>query len=81
MLKYNVVLNGLRNSLLVAPMPTASTSQIMGFNESFEPFTNNLFKRKTLSGEFVVMNKYLIRDLIKMDMWNKTMKDTIMLHE
>ena len=80
-LKYNVVLNGLRNSLLVAPMPTASTSQIMGFNESFEPFTNNLFKRKTLSGEFIVMNKYLIRDLIKMGKWNKAMKDTIMLHE
>ena len=80
-LKYEVVLNGLRNSLLVAPMPTASTSQIMGFNESFEPFTNNLFKRKTLSGEFIVMNKYLIRDLISMNLWNTQMKDKIMLHE
>lgn len=80
-LKEEVVINGLRNSLLVAPMPTASTSQIMGFNESFEPFTNNLFKRKTLSGEFVVMNKYLIRELISMNLWNNKMKDTILLHE
>ena len=80
-LKYDVVLNGLRNSLLVAPMPTASTSQIMGFNESFEPFTNNLFKRKTLSGEFVVMNKYLISDLISRGLWNNKMKDTILLNE
>jgi ribonucleotide reductase alpha subunit len=80
-LKYDVVLNGLRNSLLVAPMPTASTSQIMGFNESFEPFTNNLFKRKTLSGEFVVMNKYLISDLVSRGLWNNKMKDTILLNE
>ena len=80
-LKHDVVLNGLRNSLLVAPMPTASTSQIMGFNESFEPFTNNLFKRKTLSGEFVVMNKYLISDLISRGLWNNKMKDTILLNE
>ena len=80
-LKEEVVNNGLRNSLLIAPMPTASTSQIMGFNESFEPFTNNLFKRKTLSGEFVVMNKYLIRELISMNLWNTKMKDTILLHE
>ena len=72
---------GVRNSLLVAPMPTASTSQIMGFNESFEPFTNNLFKRKTLSGEFVVMNKYLISDLISRGLWNNKMKDTILLNE
>jgi len=55
---------GIRNSLLISPMPTASTSQIMGFNESFEPFTNNIFQRKTLSGEFIIINKYLIRDLI-----------------
>ena len=80
-LKKDVVVNGLRNSLLLAPMPTASTSQIMGFNESFEPFTNNLFKRKTLSGEFIVMNKYLIRDLISMNLWNQKMKETILLHE
>lgn len=72
---------GVRNSLLISPMPTASTSQIMGFNESFEPFTNNIFQRKTLSGEFIVINKYLIRDLIKQGFWNKEMKDTIILHE
>jgi ribonucleotide reductase alpha subunit len=62
-------------------MPTASTSQIMGFNESFEPFTNNIFKRKTLSGEFVVMNKYLIRDLIDRGLWDKKMRDLILLNE
>jgi ribonucleoside-diphosphate reductase alpha chain len=72
---------GIRNSLLVSPMPTASTSQIMGFNESFEPITNNIFQRKTLSGEFIVINKYLIKDLIDMGLWNKEMRDTIILHE
>ena len=72
---------GIRNSLLLSPMPTASTSQIMGFNESFEPFTNNIFQRKTLSGEFIVINKYLIKQLIQMGLWNKEMKDTIILHE
>ena len=72
---------GIRNSLLLSPMPTASTSQIMGFNESFEPITNNIFQRKTLSGEFIVINKYLINDLINMGLWNKEMRDTIILHE
>ena len=72
---------GIRNSLLVSPMPTASTSQIMGFNESFEPITNNIFQRKTLSGEFIVINKYLIKSLIDMGLWNKEMRDTIILHE
>jgi len=72
---------GIRNSLLVSPMPTASTSQIMGFNESFEPITNNIFQRKTLSGEFIIINKYLIKDLIDMGLWNKEMRDTIILHE
>jgi len=80
-LKQDVITYGIRNSLLVAPMPTASTSQIMGFNESFEPFTNNIFKRKTLSGEFVVMNKYLIRDLIDRGLWDKKMRDLILLNE
>ena len=80
-LKIDIIKNGLRNSLLVAPMPTASTSQIMGFNESFEPFTNNLFKRKTLSGEFVVMNKHLIRDLIELGLWNDEMRNKIMANE
>lgn len=72
---------GVRNSLLLSPMPTASTSQIMGFNESFEPFTNNIFQRKTLSGEFIIINKYLINDLISKGLWNKDIKDTIILHE
>jgi ribonucleoside-diphosphate reductase alpha chain len=71
---------GIRNSLLISPMPTASTSQIMGFNESFEPFTNNIFQRKTLSGEFIVINKYLIHDLIKLGIWNKEMKDMIIFN-
>ena len=72
---------GIRNSLLLSPMPTASTSQIMGFNESFEPITNNIYQRKTLSGEFIVINKYLIKKLIDKGLWNKEMKDTIILHE
>jgi len=72
---------GVRNSLLISPMPTASTSQIMGFNESFEPITNNIFQRKTLSGEFIIINKYLIRDLISKGLWNKNMKDMIILNE
>jgi len=76
-LREDVLQHGMRNSLLVSPMPTASTSQIMGFNESFEPFTNNIFQRKTLSGEFIVINKYLVKDLISMGLWNKDMKDII----
>lgn len=80
-LRDDIKTYGIRNSLLISPMPTASTSQIMGFNESFEPFTNNIFQRKTLSGEFIVINKYLIADLIERGLWNKEMKDTIILHE
>jgi len=80
-LRNDIKTHGIRNSLLISPMPTASTSQIMGFNESFEPFTNNIFQRKTLSGEFIVINKYLITDLIEKGLWNKEMKDTIILHE
>ena len=80
-LRTDIMEYGLRNSLLLSPMPTASTSQIMGFNESFEPFTNNIFQRKTLSGEFIVINKYLINDLISKGLWNKELKDTIILHE
>lgn len=79
-LRNNVKLYGIRNSLLISPMPTASTSQIMGFNESFEPFTNNIFQRKTLSGEFIVINKYLINDLIRLGIWNKDLKDMIILN-
>jgi ribonucleoside-diphosphate reductase alpha chain len=80
-LKSQIQSYGIRNSLLLAPMPTASTAQIMGFNESFEPFTSNIFKRKTLSGEFIVVNKYLIDDLIALGLWNNTMKDTIILND
>ena len=80
-LRNDIKKYGVRNSMLVSPMPTASTSQIMGFNESFEPITNNIFQRKTLSGEFIVINKYLIKDLIDMGLWNKEMRDTIILHE
>lgn len=78
-LKQDIQTYGIRNSLLIAPMPTASTSQIMGFNESFEPITSNIFKRKTLSGEFIVVNKYLIQDLIELGLWNTEMKDSILL--
>jgi len=80
-LKENISKWGVRNSLLVAPMPTASTSQIMGYNECFEPFTSNLYKRKTLAGEFIVINKYLVNDLVKLNMWNTDMKEQIIVHE
>ena len=68
---------GVRNSLLVAPMPTASTSQILGFNECFEPFTSNIYSRRTLAGEFVVINKYLMAELIELSLWNEPMKQAI----
>ena len=68
---------GVRNSLLVAPMPTASTSQILGNNECFEPFTSNIYIRRTLAGEFIVINKYLIRDLIDIGIWSNDIKDQI----
>lgn len=80
-LKEKVKQVGLRNSLMIAPMPTASTSQIMGFNECFEPFTSNLYKRKTMAGEFILVNKYLINDLIELNLWNKDLKDKIMLSD
>ena len=70
--------HGLRNSLLLAPMPTASTSQILGYNECIEPFTSNIYTRRTLAGEFVVINKYLIRELIKLKLWNEELKHRIM---
>jgi ribonucleotide reductase alpha subunit len=76
-LQQNIFTHGLRNSLLVAPMPTASTSQILGFNECFEPFTSNLYSRRTLAGEFVVVNKYLMRELINLGMWNEQIKNNI----
>ena len=67
----------MRNSLLLAPMPTASTSQILGNNECFEPFTSNIFTRRTLAGDFMIVNKYLIKDLIKLEMWNRDIKNNI----
>ena len=70
-------LYGMRNSLLVAPMPTASTSQILGNNECFEPYTSNLFTRRTLSGEFTVVNKHLVRRLLKLGLWNKELRNLI----
>jgi ribonucleotide reductase alpha subunit len=76
-LKQCIAKNGLRNSLLVAPMPTASTAQIMGNNEAFEPYTTNLYLRRTLAGEFVMVNKHLVKDLQKIDKWNKETKDQI----
>lgn len=71
---------GVRNSLLIAPMPTASTSQILGNNECFEPYTSNIYTRRVLSGEFIVVNKYLMKDLAEMGMWNQKMKDKIVAH-
>jgi ribonucleoside-diphosphate reductase alpha chain len=71
---------GIRNSLLVAPMPTASTSQILGNNECFEPFTSNLYTRRVLAGDFMVVNKYLVEDLIKLRLWNSWTREQIMNH-
>ena len=69
--------HGARNSLLVAPMPTASTSQILGNNESFEPFTSNIYTRRVLSGEFIIVNKHLVRDLLELGLWTTTIKNQI----
>jgi ribonucleoside-diphosphate reductase alpha chain len=68
---------GVRNSLLVAPMPTASTSQILGNNECFEPYTSNIYSRRVLSGEFVIVNKHLLKDLVKLGIWNDRLKNQI----
>jgi len=80
-LKQSIIENGLRNSLLVAPMPTASTSQILGYNECFEPFTSNLYSRRTLAGEFVVINKYLMKELINLGLWNEQIKNNIIANK
>jgi ribonucleotide reductase alpha subunit len=80
-LKESIKRFGLRNSLLVAPMPTASTSQILGYNECFEPFTSNLYSRRTLAGEFVVVNKYLMKELIQLGHWNEEIKNNIILNK
>ena len=79
-LRGNINEGGVRNSLLVAPMPTASTAQILGNNECFEPYTSNLYTRRTLSGEFLVANKWLYRDLINMGLWNDDMRDKLMYY-
>lgn len=76
-LRANIQKHGVRNSLLLAPMPTASTSQILGNNECFEPYTSNIYTRRTLSGEFVVVNKHLLKDLIGLDLWNDDMKQEL----
>jgi ribonucleoside-diphosphate reductase alpha subunit len=79
MLKEKVAKHGVRNSLLIAPMPTASTSQILGFNECIEPFTSNIYTRRTLAGEFIVINKHLMKDLEKLGVWNENMKQQIIV--
>jgi len=77
-LRKQVLKNGVRNSLLVAPMPTASTSQILGNNECFEPYTSNIYTRRVLSGEFIVVNKHLLEDLVELGLWNENLKQDIM---
>lgn len=79
-LRKKVMANGVRNSLLVAPMPTASTSQILGNNEAFEPYTSNIYTRRVLSGEFIVVNKHLLNDLVERGLWNESLKQEIMRH-
>jgi ribonucleoside-diphosphate reductase alpha chain len=78
-LRDEVINYGVRNSLLVAPMPTASTAQILGNNEAFEPFTTNLYSRRTLSGEFIMINKHLVSDLLKLGLWNDTIKNKLIM--
>jgi len=77
-LRKEVVAHGVRNSLLVAPMPTASTSQILGNNEAFEPYTSNIYTRRVLSGEFIVVNKHLLNDLVERGLWTETLKQELM---
>ena len=77
-LRKDVLKHGVRNSLLVAPMPTASTSQILGNNECFEPYTSNLYTRRVLSGEFIIVNKHLLKDLVDLNLWNEDMKHELM---
>ena len=77
-IKQSIIKNGLRNSLLLAPMPTASTSQILGNNECFEPYTTNVYIRRTLAGEFICINKHLLKDLMELGIWNKNLKNQIL---
>ena len=76
-LKANIAQHGVRNSLLIAPMPTASTSQILGFNECFEPYTSNIYSRRVLAGEFQIVNPWLLKDLVDMELWSDNMKNRI----
>ncbi len=78
-LKAEIKKYGVRNSLLLAPMPTASTAQILGNNEAFEPYTSNIYTRRTLSGEFIIVNKHLLRDLVKLGIWNDDLKNKLIL--
>ena len=80
-LKQSIQTAGIRNSLLIAPMPIASTSQILGYNECFEPLTSNIYSRRTLAGEFVVVNKYLVRELIELGLWNENIKNNIIANK
>lgn len=79
-LRKDVMKHGVRNSLLLAPMPTASTSQILGNNEAFEPYTSNIYTRRVLSGEFIVVNKHLLKDLVSLGLWNEEIKQELMRH-
>ena len=76
-LKQKIITHGIRNSTLLAPMPTASTSQILGYNECIEPITSNIYSRRTIAGEFIMANKYLMADLLKLDLWNEKIKNNI----
>jgi ribonucleoside-diphosphate reductase alpha chain len=76
-LKEMIKSHGLRNSLLVAPMPTASTSQILGYNECIEPITSNIYSRRTIAGEFIIANKYMMKDLLELGLWNEKVKNNI----
>jgi ribonucleoside-diphosphate reductase alpha chain len=80
-LREQIVNNGVRNSLLIALMPTASTSQILGNNECFEPFTSNLYARRTLAGDFTIVNHHLVRELLELGLWNEQLKDDIIQHK
>ena len=79
-LRKDIMKDGVRNSLCIALMPTASTSQILGNNECFEPFTSNIYVRRTIAGDFMVINEYLISDLVNLNLWNKDMKDRIIYY-
>jgi len=81
LIKNDIKQYGLANSMLIAPMPTASTSQILGFNECFEPLTSNIYSRRTLAGEFVIINKYLMKELINLGLWNEDIKNNIIANQ